>query len=152
VKHLEQRETNLILSGQVNIQRVGVIFAVIAASVATALVALVGLQERKKEVAIMNIRGLSFKQVTTMLLAESLSVVIFATVIGCVVGVIMIYGNTVALTTETFTSLVSHRMVFTPDVIIILAVSVLLVFLSTILPVFLVTRRYVSNLERIVRS
>jgi putative ABC transport system permease protein len=151
-EQLEQRETNLTLSGSINVQRIGVIFTVVAASVATALVALVSLQERKKEVAIMNIRGLSFKQVATMLLAESLSVVIFATVIGCVVGIIIVHGNTAAYTTESYASLVSHRMVFPPDAILTLAVSVLLVFLSTILPIILVTRRYVSNLERIVRS
>jgi len=151
-EQLEQRETNLTLSGSINVQRIGVIFTVVAASAATVLVALVSLQERKKEVAIMNIRGLSFKQVATMLLAESLSVVIFAVVVGCVVGVIMVYGNTAALTAESYASLVSHRMVFPPDAILTLAVSVLLVFLSTLLPIILITRRYISNLERILRS
>ena len=151
-EELASRETNLLLSGRINIQRIGVIFTVVAASVATALVALVSLQERKKEVAIMNIRGLSYRQVATVLLAESLSVVIFATVIGCIVGIITIPGNTSALTVESYTALVSYRMVFPPDAILTLAVCVLLVFLSTILPVILVTRRYVSNLERIVRS
>ena len=87
-----------------------------------------------------------------MLLVESLSVVIFSTVIGCVVGIIIVYGNTVAYTSENISSLVSYHMVFPPDAILILAVSVILVFLSTILPILLVTRRYVSNLERIVRS
>lgn len=151
-EQLENQETNLTLSGTINVQRIGVIFAVVAASVATSLIALVSLQERKKEVAIMNIRGLSLKQVTTMLLSESLSVVIFATVIGCVVGMILIYGNVVAANAETYASIVSHRIVFPLDSILILAVSLILVFLSTILPVILITRRYVSKLERIVRS
>ena len=151
-EELEHREVDLTKSGSINVQRVGVIFTVVAASVATALVTLVSLQERKKEVAIMNIRGLSFKQVVTMLLAESLSVVIFSTVIGCVVGIIIAYGNTVAYTAETAASLVSHRLVFPPDAILILATCVILVFVSTILPILLVTKKYVSNLERIVRS
>jgi ABC-type lipoprotein release transport system permease subunit len=151
-ERLAHQEIDLTLSGTINIQRIGVIFAVVAASVATALVALVSLQERKKEVAIMNIRGLSYKQVTIMLLTEVLSVVIFATVIGSVVGVIMLHGNTVAANADTYASLVAHRMVFPPDAILTLAVMLLLVFLSTILPVILVTRRYVSKLERIVRS
>ena len=151
-ERLENRDIDYTQSGKINVQRVGVIFTVVAASVATALVALVSLQERKKEVAIMNIRGLSFKQVVTVLLAESLSVVIFATVIGCVVGIIIAYGNTVAYTAESVTSLVSYRMVFPPDSILILATCVILVFVSTILPILLVTKRYVSNLERIVRS
>jgi ABC-type lipoprotein release transport system permease subunit len=151
-EQLANQETDLTLSGSINVQRIGVIFTVVAASVATALVALVSLQERKKEVAIMNIRGLSFKQIATMLLAESLSVVIFAIVIGSVVGIIIANGNVLAITTDSYTSLVSHRLVFPPDAILTLAVSVLLVLLSTLLPIILVTRRYVSNLERIVRS
>jgi ABC-type antimicrobial peptide transport system permease subunit len=151
-EQLANQETDLTLSGSINVQRIGVIFTVVTASAATALVALVSLQERKKEVAIMNIRGLSFKQVTTMLLAESLSVVIFAIIIGSVVGIIIANGNVLAITTDSYTSLVSHRLVFPPDAILTLAVSVFLVLLSTLLPIILVTRRYVSNLERIVRS
>ncbi len=151
-EQLEQRETNLFLSGTINVQRIGVIFAVVAASVATSLVALVSLQERKKEVAIMNIRGLSFKQLVTMLLAENLSIVVFATIIGGVVGMIIVHGNTVALNTNQFTSLVSHRLVFPPDAILTLLVSVILVFSSTLLPVIIITRKYISKLERIVRT
>ena len=101
-ERLAHQEVDLTLSGTINIQRIGVIFAVVAASVATALVALASLQERKKEVAIMNIRGLSYKQVATMLLTEGLSVVIFATITGCVVGLIMLYGNTVAANADAY--------------------------------------------------
>ncbi|MCW3977226.1 MAG: ABC transporter permease [Candidatus Bathyarchaeota archaeon] len=151
-ERLEQRETNLLLSGTTNIQRIGVIFAVAAASIATALVALVSLQERKKEVTIMNVRGFSFKQLITMLLAENLAIVIFATTLGVVVGLIIVYGSIVALNTSPFPTLVTHRMVFSSDAILILSISLVLVFASSILPIVAITKRYVSKLERIVRA
>lgn len=149
---LEQRETNLLLSGTTNIQRIGVIFAVAAASIATALVALVSLQERKKEVTIMNVRGFSFKQLITMLLAENLAIVIFATTLGVVVGLIIVYGSIVALNTSPYPTLVAHRMIFPPDAMLILSTSLVLIFASSILPIVAITKRYVSKLERIVRA
>ncbi len=151
-ERLEQQETNLLLSGTTNIQRIGVIFAVAAASIATALVALVSLQERKKEVTIMNVRGFSFKQLITMLLAENLAIVIFATTLGVVVGLIIVYGSIVALNTSPFPTLVAHRMVFSSDAMLILSISLVLVFASSILPIVAITKRYVSKLERIVRA
>lgn len=151
-EQLEQRESNLLLSGTTNVQRIGVIFAVAAASVATALIALVSLQERKKEVTIMNVRGFSFKQLITMLLTENLAIVVFAAILGVVVGLIIVYGSIVALNTTQYPTLVAHRMVFPPDAILILSVSLVLVFASSILPIIAITKRYVSKLERIVRA
>ncbi len=148
---LAARKSDLLSSGTINIQRIGVIFAVVAATVATALVSLVSLQERKKEVGIMNVRGLSFKQLIKMLLAESLAIIIFAVAIGVVVGLIIIHGSIVALNTQSVT-LVARRMVFPSDATLILLSSLILVFSSAILPVIAVTNRYVSKLERIVRA
>lgn len=150
-EQLAERESNLLLSGTTNIQRIGVIFAVVAASVATALVAFVSLQERKKEVTIMNIRGLSFKQLITMLLAENLAIIVFAVTLGIVVGLIIVHGNIVALNTQ-YPTLVTHRVVFPLDATLILSTSLILVFASSILPVIAITKRYVSKLERIVRA
>jgi len=151
-EQLGQREGNLLLSGTANVQRIGVIFAVVAASVATALVALVSLQERKKELTIMNVRGLSFKQLITMLLAENLSIVVFSVTLGVVVGLIIVHGRIVALNTTQYVTLVAHRMVFPPDAILTLSASLILVFASSIFPVIAITKRYVSKLDRIVRA
>lgn len=151
-ERLEQRESNLLLSGTTNIQRIGVIFAVAAASVATALVASVSLQERRKEVTIMNVRGFSFKQTIAVLLAENIATVIFAAFLGVVVGLIIAHGSITALNTTQYSTLVVHRMVFPPDAILILSTSLVLVFASSILPITAITRRYVSKLERIVRA
>ena len=151
-EQLEQRESNLLLSGTKNVQQIGVIFAVVAALVATALVALVSLQERKKELTIMNVRGLSYKQLITMLLAENLSIVVFSVALGVVVGLVIVHGSIVALNTTQYVTLVTHRMVFPPDAILTLSASLILVFASSILPIIAITKKYVSKLDRIVRA
>jgi ABC-type antimicrobial peptide transport system permease subunit len=151
-EQLEQRESNLLLSGTTNVQRIGVVFAVVAASAATALVALVSLQERKKELTIMNVRGLSFRQLVIMLLAENLAIIIFAVILGTAVGLIIVHGSIIALNTSQYAMLVAHRMVFPSDATLTLLASFILVFSSSILPVIAVTKRYVSKLERIVRA
>ncbi len=151
-EELEHRESNLLLSGTTNVQKIGVIFAVVAAAIATALVASVSLQERKKEVTIMNVRGLSFKQLITMLLAENLAIVFFAVILGVLVGLIIVHGSVAALNTSQYPTLVVHRIVFPPDAILTLLASLILVFSSAVLPVIFITKRYVSRLARIVRA
>ncbi len=150
-EQLAERETDLQLSSTSNIQRIGVVFAVVAAAVATALVSLVSLQERRKEITIMNIRGLSFKQLIKMLLAENLAIIVFSVALGVAVGLIIIHGSIVALNTQ-YVTLVARRMVFPPDATVILLSSLILVFASSILPVIAITKRYISKLERIVRA
>ena len=150
-EELETRQSNLVLSGSLNIQRIGVVFSILAASVATGLAALVSLQERKREASIMSARGLSFKQLVTVFLAENLAVVVFAAVLGIVVGLIVVHGNVAASNATIFYSLVTRRMVFPPDAIILLSTCVILVFASAIIPVILLTKRYISKLERMVR-
>jgi ABC-type antimicrobial peptide transport system permease subunit len=151
-EQLEHRETNLLLTGTTSIQRIGVIFAVVAASVATGLIAMVSLQERKKEVTIMNVRGLSYKQLIGILLAENLSIIVFSIVLGIIAGLIIVHGSIVALNTTQYVTLVTHRMIFSPDAVLTLSASLILIFVSSIIPVIIITKRYVSKLERIVRA
>lgn len=150
-EQLETYQTDLSLIGSLNIQRIGVVFSILAASVATSLATLVSLQERKREASIMSARGLSFKQLVTMLLAENLAVVVFSAVLGVVVGLIVVRGNVAAFNADLSYSLVTHRITFPPDAIILLSTCLILVSASAIIPVILLTKRYVSKIERIVR-
>jgi len=135
-----------------NIQLLGVAFAVVAASIGTALVTLVSLKERSREVSIMSIRGLSFKQLVTMLLIENLAVVLFAVLLGSVVGLIVVYGNVSAANAAAPFSILTHHIVFPIDMMLVLLACFLLVLASTIIPVIIMSKRYVSRLERIVRE
>lgn len=150
-EELETYQSNISLIGSLNIQRIGVIFSILAASVATSLATFVSLQERKREVSIMNARGLSFKQLVTMLLTENLSIVVFSAALGIVVGLIVVRGNVAASNAMLAYSLVAHRIVFPLDAIILLSTCLILVFASTIIPVILLTKKYISKVERIVR-
>jgi ABC-type antimicrobial peptide transport system permease subunit len=148
---LETYQSNLLITGPLNIQRIGVVFSILAASVSTGLATLVSLQERKREASIMSARGLSFKQLVTMFLTENLAIVVFSTVLGAVVGLIVVRGNVAVSNITLSYSLVTHRIVFPPDAIILLSTCIILVFASIIIPVILLTKRYISKIERIVR-
>ncbi|MEM3727800.1 MAG: FtsX-like permease family protein [Candidatus Bathyarchaeia archaeon] len=150
-EELEELQSNLLLVGPLNIQSVGVVFAILAASVAVGLATLVSLQERKKEASIMWSRGLSFKQLLIMLLTENMAVVTFAVVLGAVVGLIVVNGNVAASNSALAYTLVRYRMVFPLDAITLLASCLTLIFASTIIPTLLLTKRYISKVERIVR-
>jgi len=149
-EQLQQRQTNPLLSGIANVQRLGIAFAILAASLGTALVTLVSLKERSREASLMSVRGLSYKQLVIMLLTENLAIVTFAVMLGAVVGLISVHGNIAAANAYTYT-IVTRRVVFPINSTSMLLACFALVFASTILPVILSVRRYVTRLERMVR-
>lgn len=153
-EQLKQRQSNYIVTGSLNILRLGVIFIVVAASVGTALVTFVSLGERRREVSIMSVRGLSFKQLVVMLLTENLSVVAFAVLLGAVVGLIVVRGTIASANAFNIFSFspLSRRMVFPPDALLTLFISFILVFAATIIPVIFMAKIYSSRLERTVRE
>ena len=73
-------------------QNLGVVFTVLSASVGMTLIAIVGLSERSREATLMSVRGLSYKQLVCMFLAENIAVITFSVVLGAVVGYIFDYG------------------------------------------------------------
>jgi len=153
-EQLKQRQSNYIVTGSLNILRLGVIFIVVAASVGTTLVTLVSLRERRREASIMAIRGLSFKQLVVMLLTENLAIVAFSVLLGTVVGLIIVRGTIASANAFNIFSYtpISRRMVFPPDALLTLLASFSLVFASTIVPVIFMAKRYSSRLERTVRE
>jgi ABC-type antimicrobial peptide transport system permease subunit len=149
-ERLDKEESDIISTGQLNVLRLGVIFAVLASSVGTALVTLVSLREREREASIMSVRGLSFKQLSTMFLAENIAIVAFAAVLGTLVGFTVVRGTVISSNASGY--LVARNMVFPPDLILLLLFSFVLIFASTILPVIFMSKRFSSRLERVVRQ
>jgi ABC-type antimicrobial peptide transport system permease subunit len=150
-EQIQQQESNPMYTGPLNLQRLGVAFAILAASVGTALVSLVSLRERQREASMMSVRGLSFRQLTVMLLTENIAVVTFAVLLGSIAGLIIVYGN-VASASSTVPSLVTKRLVFPINTTLTIFAYIGLVFASSILPVIIMSRRYISKLERVVRQ
>lgn len=138
--------------GSLDAQRLGIVFAVLAASVGTVLVSVVSMRERSREATIMSVKGLSYKQLVVMFLTENLAVVTFAVVLGIFVGFVAAYGNISA--TNSFvasTALIKHRFIFSADAILMMTSCVALIFVSTVLPILVISKGYVTNLERMVR-
>jgi ABC-type antimicrobial peptide transport system permease subunit len=146
----EEAQENVITMGTLDVQRLGIVFAVLAASVGTALISTVSLKERSREATIMSVKGLSYKQLVVMFLTENLALVTFSVILGISVGVITVYGN-VSSSNAMISELVKRRLVFPLDTTLMLTSCLALIFAATILPILIMSRRYVTKLERMVR-
>jgi ABC-type antimicrobial peptide transport system permease subunit len=146
----EEAQTDVMVIGMLDVQRLGIVFAVLAASVGTALVSTVSMKERSREATIMSVKGLSYKQLIMMFLTENLALVIFSITLGFVVGLIVVYGY-ISSVNASIASLVQHRLVFPLDTTLMLFSCIALIFISTILPIIIMSRKYVTKLERMVR-
>jgi ABC-type lipoprotein release transport system permease subunit/uncharacterized ubiquitin-like protein YukD len=146
----EKSQTNIIAMGVLDVQRLGIIFAVLAASVGTALVSAVSMRERGREATIMSVRGLSYKQLIMMFLTENLALVAFSVILGVFVGFAVVYGN-ISSSNAMISNLIKRRLVFPLDSTLMLVYCLSLIFAATILPVLMMSRKYVTKLERMVR-
>ncbi|MDH7476975.1 MAG: FtsX-like permease family protein [Candidatus Bathyarchaeota archaeon] len=146
----EKAQENVITMGTLDVQRLGIVFAVLAASAGTALISIVSLKERSREATIMSVKGLSYKQLVIMFLTENLALVTFSVILGILVGVITVYGN-ISSSNAMILELVKRRLVFPLDTTLMLTSCLALIFAATILPILIMSRRYVTKLERMVR-
>ena len=146
----EEAQTDVIRMGSLDVQRLGIVFAVLAASVGTALVSVVSMKERSREATIMSVKGLSYKQLVIMFLTENLALVVFSVFLGAVVGFIVTYGNISSMNSFTPT-VIQHRLVFPLDTTLMLTSCIALIFISTISPILVMSRKYVTKLERMIR-
>ena len=139
--------TNLLV---LDFQRLGLVFVVLAASAGTALVSIVSIKERSREATLMSVKGLSYRQLVWMFLSENLAVVTFSVVLGLAVGLIIVYGN-VASAGGLLSALIKRRVVFSNDFLISIASYVSMIYASTLIPIIIMSRQYVTKLERMVR-
>jgi ABC-type lipoprotein release transport system permease subunit len=146
----ESAQSNVLQMGTLDVQRLGIVFAVLAASVGTALISIVSLRERSREATIMSVKGLSYKQLVIMFLTENLALVIFSVILGVFVGLATAYGN-ISAYNATISDIVERRLVFPLDSALTLTSCLALIFGATILPILIISRRYVTKLERMVR-
>jgi ABC-type lipoprotein release transport system permease subunit len=133
-----------------DIQRLGLIFVVLAASVGTVLISVVGLRERTREATLMSVRGLSYRQLVWMFLSENMAVITFSVILGVCVGLIIVYGN-IASSNAIISALVQKRLIFSTDFIVSIASYIAIIYAATIGSILIMTRQYVTKLERMVR-
>ena len=132
-EQIRLRGENILLSGSLNVSSLGVFFATLAASVGTALVTVVTLLERRKEITLLMVKGLSAKQVILTLLTENLGTLLIAGVMGSFVGYLIDRGNVASSTTAT--GLVAPRVIFPADALMNLAMIFGLLVVSAVVPV-----------------
>ena len=133
------------------IQRLGLIFVVLAASVGTVLISVVSLTERRREATLMSVRGLSYRQLVWMFLTENIAVITFSVILGVSVGLIIVYGNVTSTSSSTYPEIVQRRMVFSTDFIVSIASYIAIIYAATIGSILLMTSQYVTKLERMIR-
>jgi ABC-type antimicrobial peptide transport system permease subunit len=149
-EELENAQTDIVTMGTLDVERLGIVFAFLGASVGTALVGLVSMKERSREAAIMSVKGLSYKQLIIMFLTENLALVTFSVVLGLFVGFVTVYGN-ISATNAALVELIKRRLVFPLDTTLMLTSCIVLIFAATVLPILIMLRGYVTKLERMVR-
>lgn len=137
-----------------DVQGLGLLFAVISASVGTALIAIVSLKERSREATLMSVRGLSYRQLVWMFLTESMAIITFAVILGVVAGVIIVYGNITSANAGfgSYTELVKQRLVCPTDAVATIGTYIALIYASTIGAILVMTSQYVTKLERMIRT
>jgi hypothetical protein len=91
-----------------------------------------------------------------MFLTENLAVVIFSTILGLIIGLIAAYGSissgNMLFASVSFGSFIQRRFILPFGSALLLAGCFALVFASTIIPITIMTRKYVTELERMVRT
>lgn len=92
ITEIEEYHANVLLSPTTNMMQMGVIFALLLASVGTFVIIYLTLRERRTTTALMSARGMTYSQTVVILMAEILTIMVFAIVIGYVVGLIIYYG------------------------------------------------------------
>jgi ABC-type antimicrobial peptide transport system permease subunit len=132
-EQIETREENMLLSGSLNISRLGVVFAALAASVGTALVTVATLLERRKEITLLMVKGFSIRQVILTLLTENLGTLLIAGLMGGFVGYLIDRGNVAS--SRAVSLLVTPRVIFPVDAVINVFMIFSLVVASAVLPV-----------------
>ena len=136
-----------------DIQGLGLIFAVLSASIGTALIAVVNLKERSREATLMSVRGLSYRQLVWMFLSESMAIITFAVILGVVVGVITVYGTITSTNTTLSTyNLVTQRLIYPTGELTTISTYIALIYATTIGAILLMTSQYVTKLEKMVRA
>jgi len=142
-------ESNIFLMGSRRIRELGIPFTVMLSSIGVALVVWTTMEERRKEITLMSIRGLSFKQLVTMLVIENLGVILFSILLGLLVGYLSARGDIVS---NVSSSLVTRRLIFPPYSLLTIGLMLAIIISSALIPIILAARRGSSHLEWRIRG
>ncbi|OLB69643.1 hypothetical protein AUI06_08565 [archaeon 13_2_20CM_2_52_21] len=144
----------VINAGTQNVLRLGTAFAALAASIGVGTIAYTGYREREKEITMIAVRGLSYRQLAGLLITEFLPLVIFALILATVVGLIVVWGDALgqnSLNQSYLGILAARRIVFPLWASANILVIVALVLAGVFIPALTAARKDLSKMSRTVR-
>ncbi len=146
--------SGIISTGGQNVLRLGTAFAGLASSIGVGTVAYTSYREREKEITMVAVRGLSYRQLLGVLIAEFLPLVIFSLILGTAVGLIVVWGDAQgqnSLNQGFFAILAARRVVFPVWALLNIVGLVVLLLAGVFLPAILAARKDLSKMNRTVR-
>jgi ABC-type antimicrobial peptide transport system permease subunit len=144
----------VINAGTQNVLRLGTAFAALAASIGVGTIAYTGYREREKEITMVAVRGLSYRQLAGLLITEFLPLVVFALILATVVGLIVVWGDALgqnSLNQSYLGMLAARRVVFPFWASANILVIVGLVLAGVFIPAMTAARKDLSKMSRTVR-
>jgi hypothetical protein len=149
-----QDTQGIINAGSQNVLRLGTAFAGLAAVIGVGTVAYTGYREREKEITMVAVRGLSYRQLAGLLITEFLPVVVYALILATVVGLIVVWGDAQGVNSLNggYLSLLEPRRVTFPlwaSINIFAIIGLLLA--GVFIPAAFAARKDLSKMSRTVR-
>ncbi|HEX9613091.1 MAG TPA: ABC transporter permease [Candidatus Bathyarchaeia archaeon] len=149
-----QGVAGVINAGTQNVLRLGTAFAALAASIGVGTIAYTGYREREKEITMIAVRGLSYRQLAGLLITEFLPLVIFALILATTVGLVVVWGDALgqnSLDQSYLGMLAARRVIFpfwaTANILVIVA----LILAGVFIPAATAARKDLSKMSRTVR-
>ncbi|MFW9831489.1 MAG: FtsX-like permease family protein [Candidatus Thorarchaeota archaeon] len=144
--------TNVFLNSNTNMMQMGLLFAFLLGSLGTIVIVYLTLRERRVSTALMSARGMTYPQTVRILMAETMTMIGFAIIVGLIVGNIVLYGlvrgGTGATSFFTYPQLVIARFLPAPYIApIVLQTGAFLglLLLASIIPI--VTEAYFARYD-----
>jgi ABC-type antimicrobial peptide transport system permease subunit len=144
----------VINAGTQNVLRLGTAFAALAASIGVGTITYTGYREREKEITMVAVRGLSYRQLAGLLITEFLPLVVFALILATIVGLIVDWGDALgqnSLDQSYLGILAARRVVFPLWASANILVIVALVLAGVFIPALTAARKDLSKMSRTVR-
>ena len=105
------------------------------------------MKERQEELALMAVKGLSFRQLLMTLLVESLGIVLVAALIGELVAIINTHAYVISQNSQIYASPVLYRFYLTPIAILQTIGVFVAVILGVVIPIINTARNAPKNFE-----
>jgi len=144
----------IISAGGQNVLRLGTAFAGLASSIGVGTVAYTGYREREKEITMIAVRGLSYRQLLGLLITEFLPLVIFSLILGTMVGLAVVWGDAQGQNSlnQGYLAILAARRIIFPEWALLNILGIFALLLAGVfLPAIFAARKDLSKMNRTVR-